>query len=162
MESSVDSTMVLSLQSSTGLPTSFRYWIDTGFRSAIQYWIADIIPLLNRHRFHVCNPVLRTLNRNDVGPVSESSTGKPTLERCRSDRHCRITLLGEFWNQRVFENGNIEVNFMMGTFHFRAFLHGKNRFFRSNKSTLVVLYLVIKPIWFLSCVLKNGSHIIHV
>ena len=59
-------------------PVSIQQW----FWVCNPVLVSDIIPLLNRHRFQVCNSVLGCRHHT------------ATLERCRSDHQCRITLLG--------------------------------------------------------------------
>ena len=94
MESSVDSTMVLSLQSSTGfrhrssiestpvsglqfstgLPTSFRYWIDTGFMSAIRYW-GPYIGTMSFRLYKLCRSSVGIQYwKTDIGTMSFRSS----------------------------------------------------------------------------------------
>ena len=62
---------------------------NNGLKSSIQYWVADIISLLYRHRFQVCNSILgcRHLSVTESTPVSglQSATEDPIQERHRSN-----------------------------------------------------------------------------
>ena len=148
--SATESTPVLGLQFSTGLLTSFRYWIDTGFKSAIRYWVADIIPLLNRHRFQVCNSVLGCWHHSATESTPDSNlhsgTGLSTSFRYwgpyigtisfRLYKQCRSSVGIQYWKSDI------------GTMSFRSSVSYNPTWEMQVSLTLIQFYKLYWTIFF--------------
>ena len=58
----------------TGLPTSFRYWIDTGFMSAIRYW-GPYIGTMSFRLYKRCRSIVGIQYwKTDIGTISFRSS----------------------------------------------------------------------------------------